>query len=160
MKRISALILVSLIVISSVSCGQSDSGTPTVTAAAPAADAAETAETTAADGGDQPLLSSLGEKDFGGETYTVLVSQQGSLPAFATELNGEIVNDSLYERDCAISEAYNVSIQYPQGVGGASAVTESVLAGDYICDLYMDALSDGRNYMSSTFWNGSLYNLL
>ena len=157
MKRIISLILAGLLLASvSVSCAETEAEPEeTTNANEPAAE--EVPET------EQSYIDSLGEKNFDGASFVVAASQQGSIPAFAREQTGEVVNDALYERDLTISDAYNVVIEYPETPDSpdtANDIANSVLAGDFYCDLYIDALSNGRTYMSGAFTKGALYNLL
>ena len=155
MKRIFSLILAGVLLASvTVSCAESEEEQETA-AAEPAVQ--EIPET------EQSYIDSLGKKNFEGASFIVAASQQGSIPAFAQEQTGEVVNDALYERDITISDAYNVVIEYPETQDSpdtANDIANSVLAGDYYCDLYIDALSNGRTYMGGAFVKGALYNLL
>lgn len=161
MKKLLSILLTALLLTSSfISCAnnepeaQSQDGNPGMVSAEPAETTVET---------EASYVDTLGEKDFDGASYVVVVSQQGTVPAFAEELTGEVVNDALYKRDLEASNNYNVVIEYPETADSPSTannISNCVLAGDYYCDLYMDALSDGANYMGSTFRKGALYNLL
>lgn len=81
-------------------------------------------------------LDELGERNFEGRIFTILDANDHpemhiNLPG--EELNGDIINDSLYERDLAIEERYNIDIEYVQIVNAAAGTTQmksSVLAGD------------------------------
>ena len=160
MKKVLALLVTALLVTSCLpSCSpnepevQSQDETPTIASAEPEETTVET---------EASYISTLGEKDFDGASYVISVSQQGTIPAFAEELTGEVVNDALYTRDLEVSNNYNIIIKNPESSGGSSAasnIIKSVLAGEYYCDLYIDALSDGAQYMGSTFRRGALYNL-
>ncbi|MCR5264821.1 MAG: hypothetical protein K6D94_13160 [Clostridiales bacterium] len=160
MKRVLSLALASLIAASCfASCGQAGDGSPeNGPNEAVQTQAAETAEET-----EPSYLETLGQKDFGGEKYIITVSQAGDLPCFAGELNGEVVNDALYNRDRSVENAYNIVIEnhvVPEGNQTAIDITNSTLAGDFYSDIYMDCLSDGKNYMGYAFQHGVLYNLL
>ena len=160
MKKALALLMAALFVTASLfSCAED---TPEVQSqdANPDRSPAEQEETAAET--EASYVSTLGEKDFDGASYTMSVPQQGTIPAFAEELNGEVVNDALYARDLEVSDKYNVTIKHPESSSGTSAasnIINSVLAGTFYCDLYIDALSDGAQYMGSTFRKGALYNL-
>lgn len=79
-------------------------------------------------------LAELGERDLNGYVYTVLDSN----PNDAMHINipgetqtGEVINDTLWERDAAIEERYNIVIDYVQETSrGAEILRSSVLAGD------------------------------
>ena len=160
MKRILSLALASLIAASCfASCGQAGDGSPeNGPNEAVQTQAAETAEET-----EPYYLDTLGQRNFGGEKYIITVSQAGDLPCFAVELTGDVVNDAIYNRDRAVEAAYNIIIdthEVPEGPQTAIDITNSTLAGDFYSDLFMDCLSDGKNYMGYAFQHGVLYNLL
>ena len=56
-------------------------------------------ETTVEEETEPSYLETLGKKDFGGATFVIVASQQGTIPAFATEITGEAVNDAFYKRN-------------------------------------------------------------
>ena len=93
-------------------------------------------ESTIGDGIEFDRLDELGEKNFDGRVFTILDANDHpemhvNLPG--EELNGDIINDSLYERDLAIEDRYNIDIEYVQIVNaaaGTTAMKSSVLAGD------------------------------
>ncbi len=107
------------------------------------------------------LLDSLGEKDFGGRKFTLLDSVDTpdlhvNIPG--EEMNGDIVNDALFERDIAIESLYNVTIDYVQEVGYFDTFKNSVLADDDAYDLIVTRLLSNRLMSMAT--DGILANLL
>ena len=167
MKKTAALLLAILLAASSfASCAKNTDDRQSDASANDDASPAPTAQSGEEDAEPETEFSyvdSLGERDFDGASYVVAVSPQGALPTFAVELTGEAVNDAIYTRDRKVMDAYNVSIEYPETADSpttATGITNCVLAGDYYCDVYMDALSNGKDYLSSTFRKGALYNLL
>ena len=161
MKHTALLLLSALLLASAaVSCGSAEEGTA-ASEPVPETEAAseQGAETEAS------YISTLGEKDFGGAEYSVIVTRQGTgtLHPATTQLTGEAINDALFTRDRKIEDDYNVKIVYPEYADSAdTAVTiaKNVLAGDPVCDVYIDALSNGSAYMGHAFQQGVLYNLL
>ena len=153
-KFISALLLVSLL--AAVSCGQSNSGDTKQTTAQ--TDDTTTVETTAPD-----PLSQLRKEDFGGRTYTMIGVSDSSMSALApnelnaTEVNGDLVNDTVYNRNRKIEDIYNIVITADSRPGGevVSLVKNSVLAGDCPYDLVWAAMNGASNLAVS----GSLANL-
>lgn len=162
MKRRLSLILAMLVLASTViSCSDAanDDNANNIPSVSNA-DSEQAAEET-----EPSYLDTLEKKDFEGAEYTLIVTLQGNglLHPAAAEMDGETINDAYYMRDRAIEEAYNVSIKYPEYADSpntAIAVVDSVMAGDAICDAYIDPLSDGANYMGKTFQSRVLYNLL
>lgn len=153
-KLISALLLVSLL--AAVSCGQSNSGDTKQTSAQ--TDDTTTVETTAPD-----PLSQLRKEDFGGRSYTMIGVSDSSMSALApneldaTEVNGDLVNDTVYNRNRKIEDIYNIVISAESRPGGelVTLVKNSVLAGDCPYDLVWAAMNGASNLAIS----GSLANL-
>ena len=81
-------------------------------------------------------LEELGSHDFGGKKFTILDANDHPdwhVNIHGDTLNGDIVNDSLYERDMAIEDRFKVDIEYVQvkpAVDGTEKLKKSVLAGD------------------------------
>ncbi len=82
------------------------------------------------------------EKDYGGRAFSILYLEWGTYQHyfFADELTGENMNDALYKRQSAVSEAFNI-VFTRQGVIGHNDVktnlSASVLAGDGAYDLVL-----------------------
>lgn len=111
-------------------------------------------------------LDSLGAKDFKGATYTIRAQNSTGASAIFNmhcgEINGEVVNDAQFNRDKAVEQRYNVEIEYiisDDATNGQSLVN-SMLAGDSIGNLIVDALSEGTGRISILFNNNMLANLL
>lgn len=106
MKR-KAFILAMLLLLSSLSsCSSKDSTTPD------AETSAGTTETAVAEPVETEIQDDLPEKDFGGQEYRVR-SVTYDPSSYTTifdpaELNGEIVNDALYNRNRSIEERFNM----------------------------------------------------
>ncbi|MFA6948951.1 MAG: hypothetical protein WCQ72_08210, partial [Eubacteriales bacterium] len=131
-KRITALLLCSLMLTSALaSCG--DSTAPAVTADAIAAAETTAAEATTADNANYPEV-----KDLGGYNFRVLCSADmnnlsGFTALYAEEMTGEAVNDAIYARDRDIEEKYNITIEFIEK--SPDTVSKSVKAGDDSCDI-------------------------
>lgn len=97
--------------------------------------------------------------DFGGAGYIIIgreYAKLGSLPSieFATEeLTGEIINDTVYQRNRTVEDNFNVSISAMTG-SAASLVPVSVAAGDGAYDLAWAHVND----MSTLSLSGNLAN--
>lgn len=106
----------------------------------------------------------LGEKDFGNRIFTILDANDHpdmhvNIPS--DSLNGDIINDSLYNRDIFIAERYNVKVKYEQitsGSNGRVALKNSVLADDDSYQLIITPLV-GSNSLSTMATEGVLANL-
>ena len=81
--------------------------------------------TTGAGGATEPeaetappsAIENLGENDFGGRKYTIYESNDMDIQVNCpeAELNGEIVNDGLINRDTFVEDKFNIEIAYAQG---------------------------------------------
>ncbi len=109
-------------------------------------------------------IDTLGKKDFGGATYTYAFSGRNStipmLDPHVGELTGEIMNDTLYNRDKWIEEEYGVSIEYLEDGDIQSSIRNAVQAGDALCDVVVGSLADGKSGLGAVVQQGVLYNLL
>ncbi len=91
------------------------------------------------------LTADLPDTDWGGQTFTVLGSGHPVREQFrnfeidVAELNGEVVNDAIYNRNLEIEQKYNVLIeQYLADTGDTGEVDElkkTTMAGDALYDL-------------------------
>lgn len=126
MKRISYFLLALLTLTAAVSCGDTKQNTPTETQPKDQNTEAVTEEA------EPSLLDDLGEKDFGGLTYTIFDCNshpdlQVNIPG--ESMNGEVINDALLTRDTYLEEKYNISIEYFQE-DNISKLGKAVAAGD------------------------------
>ncbi|MBE6611115.1 MAG: hypothetical protein E7632_01370 [Ruminococcaceae bacterium] len=137
MRKYTAFLLAMMLLASSASCGSD----------APAADdttSAGESETTAA---ETHILDAMGEKDFGGKTYTILDANDypdtsRNMPS--DEMAGEVLNDALAKRDSTIEDRYNVNIEYlpyTPAKDGIAAFTTAFLAGDKMAELIITRAS-------------------
>ena len=111
-------------------------------------------------------LDTLGVRDFGGASYVMYVQDDTNIPILnmqSGEVTGEILNDTQYNRDREIEDAYNVKIEYPEWTGSeemAPTIRSAVQSGDAVCDVFIDSLRDGSSGLGSIVQQGVLYNLL
>lgn len=156
-KRIPAIIILAAMLLSMGSCGSGGNGNNTDTTA--------TNDTTTDAAATTDYIDTLGEKDFGGKTYTIIAAPNNLISILnmqSGEITGEVLNDEQYNRDKAVEKRYNVVIDYPAADPDNTdkMVTNAGLAGDFIGNIYIDALCEGTSGMSSVFTQGSLMNLL
>ena len=140
------------------SCGSSgDAGTVTE-----AVTAGDTAAVTEAVETRTPHAVPVDTLDFGGEELNqVAFNWQGyQFYFFASEENGDIMNDAIYNRTCAVEEALNVKIvleMHGDNCGTyVSEIKPVILAGDDVYDLMFNHCIDGISTYAS---EGYLYNL-
>ncbi|MGN1346716.1 MAG: hypothetical protein ACI4V1_08015, partial [Eubacteriales bacterium] len=122
-----------------VSCGKTESEEASgEQGTAPEKENGETTETTAPD-----ILDGL---DYNGATFRIRTSDtnisSNNLIEGSGELNGDSVNDAVFERNLEVSEALNVKFEYEHTNNNWDKVYESiqtlVMAGDASCDLVID----------------------
>lgn len=125
-------------------------------------DSSESAIQSADSSAETDIYTELGEHDFNGRVFTFLYSkdQLGKQWIYdAEEYNGDIFNDTVYDRDLKISEMYNVGIDwYSTGGKGDevyNALRQTVLAGDKTYDLAIGHMFGG---LTSFISQGCAYN--
>ena len=121
-------------------------------------DTASAADTTTAADTRTPL-EQLERKDFGGRTFTIYEGNWHShlhKNIAGEEMNGEIVNDALIERDMWIETNYNVNIEYVQEKSSVSLLQNTVLADDAEYDLAVSEIYRGLAPLAT---QNILYNL-
>lgn len=152
-KRLLTLLLAALLL---TSCGEGTTDTTDETTTNDVQTSETTPETT--------YMDTLGEKDFGGATYTYMYAERNAsisiLDPHVGEMTGEIMNDTLYTRDKWIEETYGVSIDYLQDGDMANSVRNAVQAGDTICNVMVGSLNNGSSLLGASVTMGILYNLL
>ena len=144
--RILSAALAALLCMSAlIACG--DDGSPAPAAGTAADDAGQTvteAETTEDDG--EPELP---DADFGGDTFNWLL--RGETNAYVEkwvvvdEMDGEVVNDAIFERNRAAEEKFNCKITATFQEGATSYAQKAVMAGDNT----FFAVFDSKNQLSS-----------
>ena len=104
LNRITSALLAVLTLASVVSCGGGDTGAKTT-------DAVSGGETTAAvtEAPEPEFIDGLGEYDFGGEDYNMLIREWKIKDLFVEESIGEVYNDAVYERNRKIEERFNIN---------------------------------------------------
>ena len=101
MKKIITLLLLAALAAQLFACGSEPAGGEDTTA-----DTESTAPET-----EKPFLDDLGEYDFGGKDFTMLVRDSKYNFIAPDEETGDVVNDAIYERNRKISERFKVNIK-------------------------------------------------
>lgn len=150
MKRSVTLLLLSAMLaatVSTVSCGDTDSGT----ASESTADAGTNGNAAETEPLDPRLAISddLPEKDYSGKAFRLMLRQDVEYEFDVKEANGDTMNDAVYNRNLKISERYGVEFEttavsavWGEGIFN-NAISTSVMAGDnayelvcgYMCDI-------------------------
>ncbi len=132
MKKYICLLLV-LGISLSVGCGSSKDGEPSQTDTSVGTDSVETT----APGPDLP------DHDWGGENINFLVRGESAEPTnfsheiYASEENGDVINDAVYRRNRAVQDRFNVVITETAQDDSVDAVRNSTLADDDAFDVVM-----------------------
>lgn len=165
MKKKVCLMLALLMLASSMfACaeGETTENTATETPSATTEDAAAAGEETVAEEEIESFDPGLPEYDFEGRTFNILTKAGWTDDWFESsiyteELNGEVLNDAVFERNLHVSETYNVVLAEIAGESGSfvTNVQSAVTAGDAIYDVVMPALG----HAGSLGIDGYLYDL-
>ena len=157
-KIMSALLAAVMTAAAVCACGEAAAEAPSQAAQTTAAPETVPEETTT-----EPPFGNLPEDlDFGGASFKMAGqgTQGGNndLDMYVSELSGDVVRDSIYERNRAVEEKFNVVIEEPlmSDYGTiSSTVKKSVQAGDAEYDLVVNQLAQ----TSSDVLNGYSMNL-
>ena len=141
MKRLLTILLLASLLLSS--CANNTETSPENTPDAPAGDSltdAPAAEEAVPETEEE--LPAPAVEDMGGAVLTVLNYTPESFNwantlMFADELNGETLNDALFERERKVEELYNCSLEELASGSVVSDITNSVTAGDANFDAAM-----------------------
>ena len=128
-KQFISLLLLSSFAASTLACGAPEpSGNETSAVTT-------TTEETTLNPADARLAvdDELPDKDFEGQTYTILTYDQHKADVFSESLNGEVINDAVFERNEKVEERFNVVIEVNSQVNYAEVTNfanNTVMAGD------------------------------
>lgn len=112
----------------------------------------------------EELLPDIPALDFEGETFTFLTSGANdtngvdweTYDIYVEEMNGDVINDSVMDRNLYIEETYNVDIaEYKTSTATLSEIQTEVKAAAGAFDAAMTHFENGANLAQS----GSLHNL-
>lgn len=160
MKRILSVLLLTALLLDIVSCSENTpDSTESQTNSAVQSDSVSADDSETEETAVQRSADILPASDFGGADYTIIgreYAKLGNLPSieFAVEeLNGDIINDTIYQRNHLVEDNFNVKISAIIG-SASSLVTTSVAAGDGAYDLAWAHVND----MSALSQSGNLAN--
>ena len=158
LTRFLSLALICLMILAS--CGEKTTDTPKTTEAPNAS--AET--TTEAVTGETKIPSALPQDyDLDGYVMTYFGAKQepdknnSDNGVFASEQNGDIINDAAFARDSKVMEQYNFVLKYVECSGSHpnDAAKSVILAGDHAYDVILE----GAGYMPGLAAEGMLVNM-
>lgn len=132
-RRSLSLLLIPTLLFSVIACSKAPENTESSAASAAPVTETQAPETTV------NIYAGVPTEDFGGMTFSVL-NQNISwalCPFKADELNGEILNDSVYERNSSTEEKLNIKLDVTVGeeYSAYTTVRNLVLANDSMYDL-------------------------
>ena len=161
MKKLLALSLLAIILLSLAACGAEKPAGPAETQAAETTMAAETTEETTA--GPTEVLPDV---DYGGYEIRMFmrcvdVNYNWIADMYAEELNGDVLNDAVYKRNLKVSERLGVNFKVipseAADSNGGTGATKTILAGE---DAYDIVVPHARNSIDSYGFKGLAYNWL
>lgn len=98
-------------------------------------------------------------KDFSGYDFRIIADQDvdsNNTPYYYTEqLNGELINDTIYNRNILVEDEYNITVSFTKNDSPIKVVDKSVKAGDDVCDI---ACGGWNSQMFETAESGYLVN--
>ncbi|MBQ2709215.1 MAG: extracellular solute-binding protein [Clostridia bacterium] len=155
-KRLLALLLSALMATSVAACAGNDTSTDTT--AAPVSTTAPADETTVP--AETELTPDLPEIKFEGTSLTFACRPRDATNykarwLMADEMNGDIINDAVFERNTYIEEKYGIELVFVESDDPIKLVSTGVQAGD---DEY-DVMYDKFKKTGTTALNGYLYNI-
>ncbi len=164
--RWTAVVLLAISLLSAAACGDTQTAPEKETGTQSIQE-----ETTAADTEAPRLQASVPERDFGGVSFEILTAGNWAndwteiYEFSAEELNGDPINDAVFQRNAAIEDRFHVKIVEINHMGidngggtgaGAKLIQQSVMAGDQA----YDAALMGAYDVSSLSYNNCLLDLL
>ncbi len=107
----------------------------------PSGETGNTAETTMETEAVDPrqmIDDNLPEKDLGGAVFKILADSHIVGWLYVDEMNGDVVDDAIYQRNSVVSERFNVNLEFigdNDYQGTSKIVTQTIQAGDDEFDL-------------------------
>ncbi|MBQ2727410.1 MAG: hypothetical protein IJF78_17055 [Clostridia bacterium] len=141
MKRTIAFILALTMLLSASACGApaEDETKPADTAETPAAsDAAQETETAAPEETEtnkRDIPDMLPEKSFDGQVLKIAAEESKQFEITSEDLNGEAMNDAVYNRNIKIEDRFDAKIQALAVSAPHNDVNTTVTAGEYAYDI-------------------------
>ena len=155
-KLLSFLLVIVMISVIIASCGSGDTGNDADTNSND--QSANEVETTPEE--QVYYLDTIPKEDYEGASFTIFAQHMPTRPNFSIgELNGDVLNDALYNRITELEVRYNINI-IELGLEDRGQVrtnvSNAVMADDPAYDLVMTSMADGMNTLMPS---GYLYNL-
>ncbi len=127
-QKIIALLMAVLLVFACISCGETPQEEESTVDSVVESENSEGSETEL----DLGYIHNLGSADFNGKTITFFVQDSPCFVHFydvnVENINSEVVNDKVYERNLYVEATYHVEIEDVKGGGSAPATFDRLLA--------------------------------
>lgn len=138
-KQISILLAAALLASSLAACGKPENGGVTTSAGTASDTSASVSDTTESDSRDQ-ISDNLPDKDFGGAEFRISCMSKYSSEMDVDQLNGDVCNDAVYNRNRKIEDRFNIKIktnvtQWVTNESYPDYVKKTVLAGEDAFDI-------------------------
>ncbi len=155
-KRSTLALLLAMLML--VSCGSGTTPTETTTDTV----STETAETTSTEApAETKATDAMPSTDFGGETFNIVTNnilagyELPTTQQLATELTGEVINDTLYNRDRWIEEKYNVKVEtFNRDEWAWNVINQNyqkgIQSGDFEYELIIEDLAEVTRVLSTS----------
>ncbi len=149
-KRILTILLLAGILLNFVACASSQPSNTTTQQNN--SDANNISESTTTDAQTQ-IVFPHETKDFGGETFNIIVDRENvnqlDIDDFdITELDGEVLNDAVYQRNLEVQEKFNVKLTSFHSDDIVTAVTNAVMSSSADFDAMMPRLMNAGTLAS------------
>ena len=147
MKKTTALLLALLLLLPLFAgCSEKSAEKPETQAAAEPSAGTPTEAAAAEEETETTILDTLPTYDFGGGTVRTMAKEDSwwqYIDLYVEEITGEIINDSIYNRNLAFETKYNAEfvIDHPSSV--LTSTRQAVTAGDASYDFVVPSLTDG-----------------
>lgn len=144
-KKLALLLAMLLLASTAVGCGNAEENKETTGGDVTADTTADTTEEESTESYD----TGLPDKDFGGRTFTFYTKNDSTWSdwiessIYVEELNGEVLNDAVYNRNVYVQEKCNIVLtEYaPTSANFSSEIGNSIQAGDSQYDVVMPPLN-------------------
>lgn len=140
MKKLTTILLFIAMLLPLASCGNGETH-ETETTGNVSAESETTVDTTESETTRLDYPDDLPEKDFGGNSYTILGYDSTIAFLHSEELTGDVMGDALYNRNLKIAERYGIKLQFING-GEYQAITN-------LCTAAVSAGEDTYQIVSS-----------
>lgn len=148
MKKVISLLLLTSILLGTLACGSESAPDETTASGGETTTSAETTKPMTLKEQRLAVDDELPDKTFGGD-FNILIDTFAQSGFMSDELNGDVINDAVYNRNKAIEERFGVKLNYVADEWGTvkSVLQNSVTAGDDEFQLADHHALDANNWV-------------